>query len=133
MDTKNQPLDKPLDKPLGHFKAGTVIGTGAGLKKNVKGGGYDFGLYDLRKPNQISKNPQWAKLHEVEKSHTYYGVCWLDYLPKADKDRLLNIKPFYIDDRVASDYCDYAPGGSTLKYNNGLAVPENGRQNRAHD
>lgn len=127
--TRNQ----PVDKPYGYFKAGTVVATGAGLNKNVKGGGFDFGMYDYRNANEISANEKWAAIHKVEQGQTFYAICWIDYLPKADKDRLMAIEPFYKDDRTASDYCSYAPGGKTLQYNNGLAVPENGRQNRAHD
>lgn len=133
LPTQNDTRGQPNETPLGYFEAGTLVATGAGLNKNTKGGGFDFGVYDLREPNEISKNAEWAALHKVEESHTFFARCWLEYLPKADFDRLMKIPPLYTDDRAASDYCDFAAGGQTLQYNGGQAVPDNGRTYRARE
>jgi hypothetical protein len=123
----------PPDKPLGFFKAGTVVATGAGLYDHKKGGGFDFGLYDLRQPNQISKNAQWAAIHGQERGQTFYGLCWIDYLPAADKARAMQILPLATDDRGASDYCSFALGGTTLKYNGGQPVLQHSTPNQARE
>jgi hypothetical protein len=103
------------------YKAGTVVATKVGF---IKEGNttFDFGVYDLRKPNEMSKNAEWANLHNVFASQAFYGVCWIDLLPSADKARVMSILPTATDDRGASDFCSFAPGGSTLKYNNGKPV-----------
>lgn len=122
LKTQTDTRSSPPQLPYGYYKAGTVVATGAGMKKNVKGGGLDFGLYDLRQKNEMSKNQRYAELHKDKAGHVFYGVCWIDYLPKADRDRVMQILPLATDDRGASDYCDFAAGGSTLKYNNGLPI-----------
>lgn len=111
-DTRSLPLSNPT-----WFTAGTVVATGVGHTKPLNVG-VDFGVYDLRNPNEISKNAAWAALHENEASQNFYGLCWLGLLPTESSTALLSL-PSKTDDRGASDYCAQAPGGSTLKYNNG--------------
>jgi hypothetical protein len=116
-DTRGQPLQ---DWPA--FKAGTVVSTRVGAP-NGSNTGLDIGIYDLRQPNEISKNAAWADLHRNESSQTFHGLCWLPLLPKADADRaqaLLAQQPK--SHKGASDYCTNAPGGSTLQYNGGKPV-----------
>jgi hypothetical protein len=116
-NTRSLPLQ---DQPS--FKAGTVVATNVG-SPNGSNTGMDFGVYDLRKQNDISKNATWAALHKSESGQTFFAVCWLDWLPKADAARanaLMAELP--ASHKGASDYCSKAPGGSTLKYNNGQPV-----------
>jgi hypothetical protein len=103
-------------------KAGTLIATGVGMKSDRYGSGFDFGVYDLRQPNEISKNQKWAAIHKNESGHNFYGVCWLDMLPPADVLQIKKVLPLATDDRGASDYCSFAAGGHTLDYNNGQPV-----------
>ncbi len=100
------------------YKAGTVIATKTGFVKdgNIM---FDFGVYDLRQPNEMSKNVEWANIHRMFASQTFYGVCWINLLPETDKAQAMKILPTGSNDRNASDYCSFAPGGNTLKYNNG--------------
>lgn len=105
------------------FKAGDLVATEVGFKQ-AQNYGFDFGVYDYRRPNEISKNSQWAEIHKPFSATTFHGVCWLPMLPGADaskaeamaKDRsnYNSSKPF----NLTSDYCDFAPH-KTLEFNNG--------------
>jgi hypothetical protein len=114
-DTSSLPIENGP-----RFKAGDVLATAVGFPKmnNIS---VDFGVYDLRQPNEISKNSQWAALHESEKEQAFFGVCWLDMLPTADKDRTWALVNADEPTNTTSDYCD-TPGGQTLDYNDGKPV-----------
>jgi hypothetical protein len=64
-------------------KAGEVIATAVGFK-NSGNVSLDFGVYDLRKPNEASQVPDFAKAHAKEMEQAFYGLCWFDLLPAAD-------------------------------------------------
>lgn len=116
-DTRSLPLS---DQPS--FKAGATVATHIGAP-NGSNTGLDIGVYDLRQKNEVSKNQTWAALHSNEASQTFYAVCWIDWLPKADAQRtktLLSQAP--ASHKGASDYCAGAPGGTTLQHNNGQPV-----------
>lgn len=83
-------------------KTGEIVATEIGLKtpQNV---GVDFGVYDLRTPNVISKDLSWAKLHENSKEITFYALCHLDVLPEEDAARLRAL-PSGVEGK-SSDYC----------------------------
>lgn len=100
------------------FKAGTTVATAVGLPRhnNI---GYDFGLYDLRQLNPISKNAEWAALHKNESSQTFYAVCWLPLIPAEQSKQLKALYGSNYSNKYISDYCDDAPGGSTMQYNAG--------------
>ena len=115
-DSRTTPIS---DRPT--FKSGTLIATQIG-HKSTGNYGVDFGVYDLRQPNEMSKSTSWAMLHSDKSSQTFYGVCWLDLLPSGGSKRAHAILPLETDDRGASDYCSFAPGGSTLQYNGGRPV-----------
>lgn len=118
-DSRGRPIK---DGPS--FKAGTVVATAIGQPAagNI---GLDIGVYDLRQPNAISKDSAWSKLHRNESAQTFYGVCWLPLLPEPHASRARQLMAeLPKNDKGASDYCDGAPGGSTLRYNAGKPVPE---------
>jgi len=58
---------------------GEIIGKGVGFEGNVF---LDFGVYDLRKKNDISKNLEWSDKYGGAQGS--YAVCWLDLLPVED-------------------------------------------------
>lgn len=113
------------------FPAGTEIATAVGLPA-MNNTGFDFGVMDLRQPNEISKNPQWAAIqdHQDNWEQDAYGICWFDILPPVDASRfrareaILGKEPDVEDltdpAKAVSDYCDGAPGGKTLDHNGGL-------------
>jgi hypothetical protein len=100
------------------FKAGTTVATAIGFPKanNI---GFDFGVYDLRQVNEISKNAQWAALHSNESEMTFYGVCWLPMLPAPHAAKLKSLYGSNPSIKYISDYCTDAPDGGTLQYNDG--------------
>lgn len=119
-DTRGDPNTPAIRMP---FKAGDLIATRVGFP-TARNYGFDFGVYDYRQPNEISKNKQWAAIHQGFSAQHFYGVCWLPLLPAADavkaetmaKDRnnYNSNKPF----NLTSDYCSFAPH-KTLEFNNG--------------
>ncbi|MFZ2126553.1 MAG: hypothetical protein WAV04_03530 [Candidatus Microsaccharimonas sp.] len=117
-DTRTSPEDNP---PRTKFTSGQVIATQVGLP-SMGIYGFDFGVYDYRKQNDISKNPTWANIHNKFQSLDWYGVCWYDMLPDADPDRLRALSLEQTDTRQVvkkvSDYCSHAPY-TTLDVNNG--------------
>lgn len=81
-------------------EAGEVIAT------NTQGGtGFDWGVYDLRKENEASKDPTFRQAHADEASQAYHAICWLDWLAAEDSQRA---KAFPGADGASgknSDYC----------------------------
>ena len=85
-------------------KAGEEIATAVGFPQtnNVT---FDFGLYDLRQPNEASKGSAYAADHSSAKETAYYAVCWLDNFGSATS---LQLKALPGGDQSAgktSDYC----------------------------
>ena len=102
------------------FKSGDLIATAVGFPR-IKNFGFDFGVYDYRNRNEISKNQQWAGIHNAYQATEWYGACWLDMLPSADKARAKELAFVVINPakpNIISDYCSYAPH-NTLDFNNG--------------
>lgn len=118
-DTRSDP-NAPFKRT--QFKARDTIATAVGFPR-VKNFGFDFGVYDYRHRNQISKNPQWAALHNQYTSLEWFGVCWFDMLPGADAAKakeLANVvlNPQKPNANKISDYCPQAQY-KTLDFNDG--------------
>lgn len=89
-------------------KQGEVIATAVGMTKNgtSKNGNntfLDFGVYDYRQKNEVSKNPSWLAQHphEIEQ----YAVCWFDWITPDDKAKVLSLPSSDFQSGKASDYC----------------------------
>ncbi|MDO8466661.1 MAG: hypothetical protein Q7S83_00805 [bacterium] len=80
--------------------AGEVVATSIGVTKNIF---VDFGLYDVRKPNNVTPNPAWADLYAADKEFGHYGVCFFDYLSGNDGTTMRSL-PTGKEGKV-SDYC----------------------------
>jgi hypothetical protein len=117
-DTRTNPDDNP---PRTKFKSGQTIATQVGLP-SMKIYGFDFGVYDYRQQNEISKNPAWAALHSDYESLDWFGVCWFNMLPGSDPEIIKPLSLAQTDTRrtvkKTSDYCSIAPY-TTLDTNNG--------------
>ena len=89
--------------PTVKVEAGEVIATAVGLKKtpNVF---VDWGVYDLRKRNEASKNEDYTKLHINKAEQVFYGVCWLDWLSVSDSVKVKGL-PGTGTEAKKSDYC----------------------------
>ena len=88
-----------ISPPVG-VDAGEVIATSIGITKNIF---VDFGLYDVRKPNNVVPNPAWADLYAADKEFGHYGVCFFDYLSGNDGAMMRSL-PTGKEGNV-SDYC----------------------------
>lgn len=117
-DTRNSPSNAP-EAEL--FRAGEVIATAIGHPK-IKNFGFDFGVYDYRQRNEISKNTKWAALHNNYQASEWYGICWFDLLPGSDSARATQLSEVSTNtqkpNQVVSDYCPNARH-STLDINDG--------------
>jgi len=74
-DTRTDPVSPPVEVMVGE-----VIATEVGFLKNVS---VDFGVYDMRKKNESSKDPVWASAHSQFPADSH-GICWLNSLPQND-------------------------------------------------
>jgi len=102
------------------FKAGEVVATEVGfpVQRNY---GFDFGVYDYRSRNDISRNDAWAKIHNQYQSQEWYGRCWVGMLPGEDGEIAKDLSLVVINParpNIVSDYCDYAPY-RTADFNDG--------------
>jgi len=83
-------------------KKGEWIGTQIKTDLNF---GLDWGVYDLRKENEASKNPIYREKHQKYARLNFYALCWLNYL--SPKKQIIT-KSLPAGDETAgrkSDYC----------------------------
>lgn len=116
-DTRTDP-NAPFARTA--FKAGDVIATAIGFP-TTKNFGFDFGVYDYRQPNEISKNTAWAAIHNQFTATEWYGACWLGMLPGADAAKAKELSEVVVNPQrpnIISDYCANAQY-QTLDFNNG--------------
>ncbi len=109
------PLPKGLDSrttevyPSIEVKQGEIIATAVGLNAggpSVFGGlntFVDWGVYDYRQKNEISKDSAWAAKHPHEIEH--YAVCWFDWISEEDKAKVLSLPSSDGQSGKSSDYC----------------------------
>jgi len=87
--------------------AGEILASEVGFAQGDHGPNvsFDFGLYDRRKKNEVSKDPAWAELHKDNKYQAFHAVCWLDWLPAADSALLRQLPGGDFHSGKQSDYC----------------------------
>lgn len=85
------------------FMIGEEIALAVGFEKN-KNVAVDFGMYDLRSPNLISQNSQWAIKYQNEKETAYHGLCWLEYLAGTEMTKVKQLPGSGTEGKI-SDYC----------------------------
>lgn len=97
-DSRTKRVDPPLK-----VKAGEVIATAVGSPKtgNIF---VDFGVYDTQYKNAAAANPEWLAQHQ-NNPNDQYGVCWLDWLPAADKATVKSLPSASRESGTTSDYC----------------------------
>ena len=64
----------------------------------------DFGLYDVRQPNNVTPDPAWAELFAADTEFGHYGVCFFDYLPGTDGQTMRSLPTG--KEGKNSDFCD---------------------------
>ena len=90
-----------INPPL-WVEQGEVVGTSVGIPpSNIF---VDFGLYDVRTPNNVTPNPAWADIYAGDKEFGHFGVCFFDYLP-GDHGELMRAYPTGKEGKT-SDYCE---------------------------
>lgn len=67
----------------GKFDAGTVVASRVGFVKTGNTS-FDFGLYNMNKQNDASKEADWPKDFQHQTDLAMHGVCWFDYLSASD-------------------------------------------------
>lgn len=106
------------------FMSGELLATRVGMP-SAQLYGFDFGVYDYRKQNEISKNSKWAQIHNQYQSQEWFGVCWFDMLPVSDSSAVKQLSLVQMNTnrvtKITSDYCSNAPY-TTLDTNNGEPV-----------
>ena len=84
------------------FDKGDVVGTAVGiLPSNIF---VDFGLYDVRQPNNATPDPAWADLFANDKQFGHYGVCFFGYLPGTNGQTMRSLPTG--KEGKTSDYCE---------------------------
>lgn len=84
-------------------KTGEVIATAVGFVKS-QNVGVDWGVYDLRQPNAVSKNENFAQKHRAKKEQAFYAVCWFDLLSPEMAQEIRAFQAVGAEGK-ASDYC----------------------------
>ena len=96
-DTRTTFINPPL-----WVAEGEVVGTSVGIvPSNIF---VDFGLYDVRKPNNVIPNAAWADLYTGDKEFGQYGVCFFDYFPGNDGEIMRSLPTG--KEGKTSDYCN---------------------------
>ncbi|MEK6843120.1 MAG: hypothetical protein AABY04_01410 [Candidatus Micrarchaeota archaeon] len=81
-------------------KAGELIATQNSLGYNP---GLDWGVYDLRKMNEASKDSLWLSDHGGQLAP--YALCWLNLLSPSDTQKVLSLPAGDSISGKQSDYC----------------------------
>lgn len=90
-------------------KRGEVIATAVGMMTGgpAELGGFnafvDWGVYDYRQKNEVSKDPEWLAKHSYEIES--YAVCWFDWISPEDKAKVLALPSSDYQSGKSSDYC----------------------------
>ncbi len=105
------PLGAEGDSRTEKFTVNKAIGKGTPIATKIgfistKNAFFDFGMYDLRRQNEASKEPSFANepLRRADKEQSFYAVCWLDFLPD-DQMTTLRALPARGVEGKTSDYC----------------------------
>ncbi len=69
------------------------------MNKNL----FFWGVYDLRAPNEASKDPTWLASHDLQLAG--HAVCWFDLLSPADETCVRSLPPTDSGSSKRSDSC----------------------------
>lgn len=103
LDSRTTQVYPPIEIKKGEIIAMAVGMTKNGTSKNGNNTFVDWGVYDYRQKNEISKNPVWAASHQ---SDTYqYAVCWFDWISMENRVKVLALPSSDWQSGKQSDYC----------------------------
>lgn len=106
------PEAKPDDSRTTQFepvfiKKGTLIATEIGIKDDSNAF-FDFGVYDLRSPNEASKTDLYKtdQLRISDKEQSFFALCWMDFMQGNEKTAVAALPLRNGSPQGKSDYCN---------------------------
>lgn len=97
MDSRTTQINPPV-----MVKAGDTVATAVGLLG--EGNSFlDFGVYDLRKFNEASKDATFQAAHSDDKDQAWHAICWFDVLSPENEAIIRNLPATAPGSE--SDYC----------------------------
>lgn len=102
-DSRTTIVNPPVAVKQGEVIAMAVGMTKNGSSKNGTNTDVDWGVYDYRQKNEVSKNPAWAAEHPYEIEQ--YAACWFDWISIGDKETVLSLPSSDFQSGKMSDYC----------------------------
>lgn len=87
------------------FKQGTQIASAVGHTKPSRNVAVDFGVYDLRAANDVSKTTAFQAKVGTFTELSNHGVCWLNLLSSTDSKAAIALPGSGTEGKV-SDYCN---------------------------
>lgn len=91
-------------EPVVQVKESESIATEVGIRAGTNTF-FDFGVYDLRTPNEISKTAAYKQKHADDMELSWHAVCWFDMLPTADTAKAKSLPAGDPTSGKTSDYC----------------------------
>jgi hypothetical protein len=88
------------------IKEGEKLATEVGLTKLTRNIFVDFGVYDMRKFNTSSSNPDWTAQHPGDDEMATHAVCWFDLLDAQSAIIVRNLPSRDGTNGKTSDYCN---------------------------
>lgn len=98
-DSRTQIIQSPV-----RIDAGEVLATSVGFKK-TKNTTFDFGVYDYRSQNEVSKSASYQAAHQQDKELSWHAVCWFDWVSETDEKRIRALPSGDPASGKTSDYC----------------------------
>lgn len=96
-DSRTTLINSPME-----IKAGETIATAVGFF-NSGNAGFDFGVYDLRKFNDVSENTTFREANADDRDQAWHALCWFDLFLSSDEATVRNIPA--TANNSQSDYC----------------------------
>ncbi|MCL5410899.1 MAG: hypothetical protein M1324_03545 [Patescibacteria group bacterium] len=103
-------------------KAGDTVATAVGLLGEGNAF-FDYGVFDLRQANEVSKSAVYQAAHSNDKDLAWHGVCWLDLLSSENTAKVKSLPA--TSPGSQSDYCT----GSTPATTSASPIPSTSSTN----
>lgn len=97
-------------EPQVFFPKGEQVAVKVGIEKSNLGVGgrnvfFDYGVYDLRKPNGTDYSEEFLKNQPNINYFGTHAICWLDNLPEDEKSVVYSLPGADSTSGTKSDYC----------------------------
>lgn len=96
-DSRTTPVN-----PRVEVKAGDTVATAVGFLRSGNAG-FDFGVYDLRKFNEASKNAAFRSTNADDPDQAWHALCWFDLFSAENEVKVRNLPATALNSQ--SDYC----------------------------